>query len=99
MADKVMRLYKLPQVLLIHLKRFNHKNTRFKNLIGVEKIDLKVKLEEFEVIGGIKYELIGVVNHFGSMSFGHYTAYVKKDEWMKYDDESVYKRCEDQSSK
>jgi ubiquitin C-terminal hydrolase len=26
------------------------------------------------------------------MTFGHYTAYVKKDEWMKYDDESV-KRC------
>jgi ubiquitin C-terminal hydrolase len=59
------------------------------------------------VIDGVKYELIGVVNHFGSMSYGHYTAYVKKDEWMKYDDETVkranvngdnaylvvYKRC------
>lgn len=40
----------------------------------------------------MEYELIGVVNHFGSMTFGHYTAYVKKDEWMKYDDENV-KRC------
>jgi ubiquitin C-terminal hydrolase len=42
------------------------------------------------------------------MSYGHYTAYVKKDEWMKYDDQTVkranvngdnaylvvYKRCD-----
>ncbi len=26
------------------------------------------------------------------MTFGHYTAYVKKDEWVTYDDEKV-KRC------
>lgn len=70
----------------MHLKRFNHKNTRFKNLIGIEKIETPVKLNEIERIDGINFELIGVVNHFGSMSFGHYTAYVKKDEWLTYDD-------------
>jgi ubiquitin C-terminal hydrolase len=26
------------------------------------------------------------------MSFGHYTAYVKKDDWVTYDDEKV-KKC------
>lgn len=79
MADKIMKLYKLPEILIMHLKRFNHKNTKYRNLIGVQKIEISVKLPEYEIINGIKYELIGVVNHFGSMTFGHYTAYVKKD--------------------
>ena len=36
------------------------------------------------------YDLYGVVNHYGSMSFGHYTAYVKnQDQWKTYDDSSV----------
>jgi ubiquitin C-terminal hydrolase len=35
--------------------------------------------------------MIGVVNHFGSLASGHYTAYVKKDDWFYYDDESVRK--------
>jgi len=70
----------------LHLKRFNHKNTKYRNLIGVEKIDLNVRLDEYEVINGQRYELIGVVNHFGSMTYGHYTAFIKKEDWMKYDD-------------
>lgn len=36
--------------------------------------------------------MLGIVNHFGSMTYGHYTAYVKKDEWVTYDDEKV-KKC------
>jgi ubiquitin carboxyl-terminal hydrolase 4/11/15 len=36
------------------------------------------------------YDLYGVVNHYGSMSFGHYTGYVKNQEvWRTYDDSSV----------
>ena len=38
MADKIMKIYKLPEILIMHLKRFNHKNTKYRNLIGVEKI-------------------------------------------------------------
>ena len=34
----MMRIYKLPEILVMHLKRFNHKNTKYRNLIGVEKI-------------------------------------------------------------
>lgn len=55
MADKIMRLYKLPEILILHLKRFNHKNTRFRNLIGVEKIESSVKLSECETINGEQY--------------------------------------------
>ena len=40
------------------------------------------------------YDLYGVVNHYGSMNFGHYTAYCKQMEhdegkWYCFDDSSV----------
>jgi ubiquitin C-terminal hydrolase len=61
-------------------------------LIGVEKIETSVNLKDKETINGVEYELFGVVNHFGSMTFGHYIAYVKKNDWVTYDDEKV-KKC------
>ena len=38
------------------------------------------------MIKGKRYELIGVVNHIGSLMYGHYMAMVKRDEWLNYDD-------------
>ena len=36
------------------------------------------------------YDLYGVVNHFGSLEFGHYIAYIKKnDKWIKCNDSEV----------
>ena len=38
----------------------------------------------------VKYNLIGVINHYGGSSFGHYTAYCLNDnQWYEYNDESV----------
>ncbi len=38
----------------------------------------------------IKYNLFGVINHYGSMHFGHYTAYAKNQgKWYCYDDSNV----------
>jgi len=40
----------------------------------------------------VEYELYGVVNHFGNMGFGHYTAYAKNHlsgQWYQYDDSHV----------
>jgi len=39
-----------------------------------------------------KYDLFGIVNHYGEMGRGHYTAFVKNEltsEWLSYDDSSV----------
>ena len=42
-----------------------------------------------------KYDLFAVVNHFGSMQGGHYTAVVKaKGNWFEYNDSSVTKVSE-----
>jgi ubiquitin carboxyl-terminal hydrolase 4/11 len=38
------------------------------------------------------YDLIGVINHFGSMGYGHYTAMAYNSEvkqWFRYNDASV----------
>lgn len=47
-----------------------------------------------------KYKLYGVVNHFGNLTTGHYTAYVKKSsdikkrkEWCYFDDAKVTLDC------
>lgn len=40
----------------------------------------------------LMYDLIAVSNHFGSLSFGHYTAYAKNHEtckWYDYNDSNV----------
>ncbi|OBA21197.1 cysteine proteinase [Metschnikowia bicuspidata var. bicuspidata NRRL YB-4993] len=44
-----------------------------------------------------RYRLYGVVNHFGNLTTGHYTSYVKKsnipDEWCYFDDSKVLRGC------
>lgn len=47
-----------------------------------------------------KYKLYGVVNHFGNLTTGHYTAYVKKasdlkqrKEWCYFDDARIQYDC------
>ncbi len=38
---------------------------------------------------GSRYDLHGVVNHFGSMGYGHYISYLLNcfdNKWYKYDD-------------
>ena len=42
----------------------------------------------------IIYDLFGVSNHFGSLGFGHYTAYAlnwKDQQWYNFDDSSCSK--------
>jgi hypothetical protein len=87
LAEKTMQLYRAPKTLIVHLKRFNHRGdsgNRF--IIYGEKVNTPIALEEFETILGKRYELMGVVNHIGSLMYGHYTAMVKREEWFNYDD-------------
>ena len=79
---------KLPYVLILSLKRFKfNQNSNFKlrQMITYPVYDLK--------LGDKCYDLYGVVNHYGSISSGHYTAIIKKDgkDWYMCDDSRVYK--------
>lgn len=90
-AKKKISVWRLPPVLFISLKRFTndgHKIRRriefpLKNLV-LEKICERYS-DKFT-----QYNLIGVCNHSGHLSSGHYTAYCKNinGKWYNFNDES-----------
>ncbi|CAN6480466.1 unnamed protein product [Victoria cruziana] len=96
-ATKKLDLWRLPEILVVHLKRFSY-SRYFKNKLDtfvnfpVCDLDLTkyVKLKDMTEL--YLYELYAVSNHYGGMGGGHYTAYVKLDEgnrWYSFDDSHV----------
>ncbi|KAH0926393.1 hypothetical protein HID58_018649 [Brassica napus] len=95
-ANKKLNLWKLPEILVFHLKRFAY--TRFlKSKIDtfvdfpIHDLDLSkyVKNKEGE---SYLYELYAISNHYGGMGGGHYTAYAKlmdENKWYEFDDSRV----------
>ena len=101
-ARKTLGLWKLPKLFVLSLKRFEYRGA-----FQRDKLDTRVEfpidgldLSEF-VMGAdaeeeALFDLCGVVNHYGRMGYGHYTAMVRDwdhrgvgDGWTEYDDESV----------
>lgn len=99
-AHKKMDIWKLPPVLVIHLKRFSYKSRYNREKIdtlvdfpleGLDFTDLLPTTAETNDKPPI-YDLFAVSNHYGSMGGGHYTAYAKhrdNGKWYHYDDRSV----------
>ncbi|XP_056131166.1 ubiquitin carboxyl-terminal hydrolase 11 [Lampris incognitus] len=107
LATKKLDLWSLPEILVIHLKRFSY--TKFSR----EKLDsivdfplrdldfsgclLKKKLDSGEPPSC--YDLIAVSNHYGGLRDGHYTSYARnKDngQWYYFDDSKVTYAREEQ---
>merc|ERR1712060_462438 len=98
MATKKMELWRLPDLLVIHLKRFSF-NRRFRNKITslvrfpLKDLDLENWVSKSCKLGQTtKYDLYGASMHSGGMGGGHYTAYaqsVKNNEWYYLNDSSV----------
>jgi len=111
-AMKTMELWRLPNILVVHLKRFE-----FKNIVRRDKLDTLVHFPldglDMSAHAGrmganqhhqqfvdesvpAEYDLFAVVNHFGRMGFGHYTAFARNwdengisSDWHLFDDSSV----------
>ncbi|ELR25343.1 Ubiquitin carboxylterminal hydrolase 15, putative [Acanthamoeba castellanii str. Neff] len=96
-ATKKFDVWKVPRILVVHLKRFSYRNKYWR-----EKLDTFVDfpLDDLDlsphVLGPVStppvYELYAVSNHYGSLGGGHYTAYAKnhrENKWYKFDDSSV----------
>ncbi|XP_042639358.1 ubiquitin carboxyl-terminal hydrolase 11 [Orycteropus afer afer] len=107
LATKKLDLWMLPEILIIHLKRFSY--TKFSR----EKLDIHVEfpirdldLSEFVIKPQsesdpklYKYDLIAVSNHYGGLRDGHYTTFAcNKDsgQWHYFDDNSVSPVTEDE---
>ena len=101
---KKMDIFKCPYYLIIQLKRFKQDSEiGQRSIFNIFNSSKNTTLVEFPVNNfdlsnyilskenkGTKYDLIGVINHYGGASFGHYTAYCLNDnEWCEYNDESV----------
>ncbi|KAH8921304.1 cysteine proteinase, partial [Atractiella rhizophila] len=109
-ATKHLTLSKLPEVLVIHLKRFSFKGPFTDKLetqvhYPLQDLDMTPYLPPTPTLNecsvwnlppecakpqSLHYDLFGVINHFGNLSNGHYTAYVKsRQDWYNMDDSRV----------
>ena len=88
-AEKNIKFWSLPEILLITLKRFDNNNVKDQRLVDFPLEDLD--LTEY-VVGydkdSYKYDLYGICNHSGGSSGGHYTAFVKNanNKWYHFND-------------
>lgn len=92
-ARKKFELWSAPDIVVIHLKRFTQTSRWSRS-----KLDALVRfpLEDLDLSGHISgpsdgktllYDLVGVDNHMGGMSGGHYTAYAKNfitGDWCEF---------------
>ncbi|KAL6716978.1 hypothetical protein ACLMJK_004891 [Lecanora helva] len=100
-ASKTFELWKAPDILVIHLKRFSAQG-RFRDKLDVqvdfptEGLDLSTRLAVPEKGKSCVYDLFAVDNHYGGLGGGHYTAYAQNfvdNEWYEYNDGMVT-RCD-----
>ena len=98
-ALKKVLIYRAPNYLVIHLKRFQvNNNFIIKGECKKNELFVNFPIKNFSlfnyVIGPNKntaiYDLYGVVEHFGGLQYGHYIAKCKNFEhWYKYNDSHV----------
>ncbi|KAM3443169.1 hypothetical protein NHJ13734_002055 [Beauveria thailandica] len=96
-ASKKFDLWKTPNYLVTHLKRFSSSGWRRDKLdvlvdFPIEELDLTARVVEKEDGKSEVYDLIAVDNHYGGLGGGHYTAYAKNfvdGKWYNYNDSSV----------
>lgn len=89
---KDTRIWRFPKILIIVLKRFNHRNRKLQQVI-----DFPIEDFSIDSIGTgpnkALYDCFGVCNHSGNVSGGHYTCFSKnaQGKWFFYNDSRVMK--------
>jgi ubiquitin C-terminal hydrolase len=84
-ASYRIQLWKMPDMLVIHVKRFHHTarwHEKIRSLViyPVSGMDMSPFMAEASPHGasagngGLVYDLYGILNHMGGMTGGHYTA-------------------------
>ncbi|KAI1326360.1 ubiquitin carboxyl-terminal hydrolase-like protein [Xylariaceae sp. FL0255] len=102
-ASKKLDLWKTPDILVTHLKRFSssgYRRDKLETLVDfpVENLDVTSRVLQKEEGKQEVYDLIGVDCHFGGLGGGHYTAYARNfidGQWYSYNDSSVTKTSPD----
>ncbi|PNY22306.1 Ubiquitin carboxyl-terminal hydrolase 12 [Tolypocladium capitatum] len=97
-ASKKFDLWKTPDILVAHLKRFSNSGWRRDKLdvlvdFPIENLDLTSRVIQKEEGKTEIYDLIAVDDHYGGLGGGHYTAYAKNfvdRRWYSFNDSSVH---------
>ncbi|ESZ93218.1 hypothetical protein SBOR_6374 [Sclerotinia borealis F-4128] len=98
-ASKKFEIWRTPDILIVHLKRFSSSGLRRDKLDGlvefpINELDLSSRVIESQDGKEEIYDLIAIDNHHGGLGGGHYTAFAKNfvdGEWYEYNDTSVAK--------
>mmetsp|Transcript_48065 Transcript_48065/g.112321 ORF Transcript_48065/g.112321 Transcript_48065/m.112321 type:complete len:2082 (-) Transcript_48065:260-6505(-) len=98
-AIKKLDIWREPDVLIIHIKRFHFSGMSYEKLNSpVEVLQKELSLRPWIVgpsaTASHPYDLFAVACHFGGMSGGHYTSFAMNSEgkepvWLKFNDETV----------
>lgn len=96
-STKTIRVQRLPEVLVLHLKRFRQTGyRRSKSNVNVRfplgALDMASVCDEAAREGGTQYALYAVSCHGGGMGGGHYTAMARgpvDEQWRYYNDSHV----------
>ncbi|XP_058738954.1 ubiquitin carboxyl-terminal hydrolase 8-like [Vicia villosa] len=95
-ATKKLDLWRLPEVLVVHLKRFSY-DRYFKNKLEtfvdfpINDLDLSTYVAHRSCPSPYSYMLYAISCHYGGLGGGHYTAFVRygHDKWYEFDDSRV----------
>lgn len=92
-ASKTFELWKAPDILVIHLKRFSAQGRNLRDKLDVlvdfpvEGLDLSSRVAMQEDGKSPIYDLFAVDNHYGGLGGGHYTAFAQNFNdkmWYEY---------------
>ena len=88
---KTMSVWRAPPVLCVHLKRFKvdfYLREKLHTLVEFpQELDVSKFVANGEGAPLQNYRLVGVANHVGGLSGGHYTAdCLNNDKWYHFDD-------------
>jgi len=101
---KTIRVNRLPHILVVHLKRFESRNSFLRERLNtvvdfpICGLDMSRHISEsddfVERPAPAIYDLFAVTNHYGRMGFGHYTAFARNwdigdGSWSLFDDSMV----------
>jgi ubiquitin carboxyl-terminal hydrolase 8 len=95
-AGKRMEIYKLPEILIVHFRRFSVNKHGRPGPKRTELIDFPTAGLDLSSYCSMKekpiYDLYAVSNHMGGLNGGHYNAYAMHRaaaQWYLYDDSHV----------
>ncbi|KAJ2907968.1 hypothetical protein GGI21_003354, partial [Coemansia aciculifera] len=96
-ATKKFDLWRIPEILVVHLKRFQHSRAWRDKLDAFVDFPLE-GLDLTQTVvgpngGELVYDLQSICNHYGGLGGGHYTAYARNPEedgrWYDFNDSGV----------